>query len=139
MGESLQGDSGSRHHPFGACIGSYLFREIAGIRTDPAGPGFEKIVIRPVLGNLDWARAKYDSIHGPIVSDWKRSAKGFELRVSIPANTTATVELPARSPGAITESGKPLGEAVGVTFLRMEGARAVVAIDSGEFTFVVQP
>jgi alpha-L-rhamnosidase len=139
MGESLQGDSGSRHHPFGACIGSYLFREIAGIRTDPTGPGFEKIVIRPVRGNLDWARARYDSIHGPIESDWKRSVKGLELRVSIPANTTATVELPARSPGAITESGKPLSEAVGVKFLRMEGTRAVVAIDSGDYSFVAQP
>ena len=49
MGESLEGNAGSRHHPFGACIGSFLFREIAGIRPDPTGPGFEKIVIRPIL------------------------------------------------------------------------------------------
>ena len=130
---------GSRHHPFGACIGSYLFREIAGIRTDPAGPGFEKIVIRPVLGNLSWARATYDSIRGPIVSDWKRNKNRFELRVSIPANTTATVELPAGSPGRITESGRPLAQAVGAEFLRIEGNRALVAIDSGDYTFLVQP
>ena len=139
MGESLTGDSGSRHHPFGACIGSYLFREIAGIRTDLSGTGFEKIMIHPVLGNLDWARASYDSIRGPITSAWKRSAKGFELRVGIPANTSATVELPAKGPDSITESGKPLAQAVGVKFVRMEGNRAVLAIDSGDYRFLVQP
>ncbi len=139
LGESLTGDSGSRHHPFGACIGSYLFREIAGIRTDPTGPGFARIIIRPILGNLTWAKATYDSIRGPITSEWKRSPRGFELRVGIPANTTATVELPARNPKTITESGKPLAQAVGVEFLRMEGTRAILAIDSGDYTFAVQP
>lgn len=139
MGESLEGNAGSRHHPFGACIGSFLFREIAGIRPDPTGPGFEKIVIRPILGNLDWARATYDSIHGPITSDWKRSARGFELRVSIPPNTTATVELPARNSEAVTEGGAPLARAVGVKYLRMEGGRAIVAIESGAYSFAVKP
>jgi alpha-L-rhamnosidase len=139
VGESLEGNSGSRHHPFGACIGSFLFREIAGIRTDPSGPGFEKIIIRPVLGNLSWARARYDSIRGPIASDWKRSANRFELRVTIPANTTATIYLPAKSPGLITEGGKPLAQAPGVKFLRMEGSRALISIESGQYAFAVQP
>jgi alpha-L-rhamnosidase len=138
MGESLTGDSGSRHHPFGACIGSYLFREIAGIRTDPSGPGFAKIVIRPVRGNLTWARARYESIRGPITSAWERSSNRFELRVSIPANTTATVYLPAKSAEVITESGKPLARAAGVKFLRSEDNHALVAIDSGEYSFTVQ-
>ncbi len=139
LGESLESNAGSHHHPFGACIGSFLFREIAGIRPDPSGPGFEKIIIRPVLGNLAWARARYDSIRGPILSDWKREKNRFELRVSIPANTTATVYLPAENPDVITESGKPLAKAHGVKFLRVEGRRTLVAIDSGEYSFAVQP
>jgi alpha-L-rhamnosidase len=138
MGESLDNIAGSRHHPFGSCIGSFLFREIAGVRTDPSGPGFEKIIIHPVLGNLAWARAKYDSIRGPIVSEWKREANRFALRVKIPANTTATVYLPAKSPDVITESGRPLAEARGVKFLQIGGNHAVVVIVSGEYSFVVQ-
>jgi len=145
LGESVENIAGSdtggasRFHPFGACIGSFLFREIAGIRTDPSGPGFEKIVIRPVLGNLAWARARYDSIRGPITSDWKREGNRFTLRVTIPANTVATVYLPAESPGAITESGKPLAQAPGVKFLRTEDKRTLVTVDSGEYSFAVQP
>jgi alpha-L-rhamnosidase len=137
MGEALDNISGSRHHPFGACIGSFLFREIAGIRADPSGPGFEKVIIRPVLGNLAWARARYDSIRGPIVSDWKREANRLALRVSIPVNTTATVYLPAESAAEISESGKPLAQALGVKFLRIEGNHALVTIDSGEYSFAV--
>jgi hypothetical protein len=140
--ESIRGnDTGgpSHFHPFGACIGSFLFREIAGIRTDPSGPGFEKIIIRPVFINLSWARGRYDSIRGPIFSDWKREKNRFELRVSIPANTTATVYLPAENPDMITERGKSLAQAHMVKFLRMEGRRALVAIDSGEYSFAVQP
>ena len=138
MGEALDNISGSRHHPFGSCIGSFLFREIAGIRADPSGPGFEKVIIRPVFGNLTWATARYDSIRGPIDSDWKREANRLALRVSIPVNTTATVYLPARTAEAITESGKPLAQAPGVKFLRIEGNHALVSIESGEYWFAVQ-
>jgi alpha-L-rhamnosidase len=59
--------------------------------------------------------------------------------VSIPANTTATVYLPAKSPDAITESGKPVAQAPGVKLLRPEGNHILVAIDSGEYSFAVQP
>ena len=139
MGESLEGNAGSRHHPFGACIGSFLFREIAGIRPDPSTPGFQKIIIRPVVGDLSWAQATYDSTHGLIATLWMRDKDRFELRVSIPPNTTATVYLPAKTADAVTESGKPFAEAEGVKFLRIEGDRAIVAIESGQYTFVVQP
>jgi alpha-L-rhamnosidase len=59
--------------------------------------------------------------------------------VSIPPNTTATVYLPAKSSQVITESGKPLAQAQGAKFLRIDGNQALVAIDSGEYAFVVQP
>jgi alpha-L-rhamnosidase len=139
MGESLQGDSGSRHHPFGDCIGSYLYREIGGIRTDPGGPGFGKIVIRPVLGNLDWARASYDSIRGPIAVNWERTGKRFNLRATIPPNTAATVEIPTTNSEMIFEGGKPLNQQPGVKFLRVEDGRALVAIESGDYSFTVAP
>ena len=112
--------------------------KLPGFAPTLAGPGFERTVIRPVLGNLTWARAKYDSIHGPITSDWKHEANRFSLRVTIPPNTTATIYLPAKNPDAISESGKPLGQALGVKFLRIEGSHALVAVDSGAYSFVAQ-
>jgi alpha-L-rhamnosidase len=47
----------------------------------------------------------------------------------------ATVLVPAKSADVITESGKPLAKAPGVKFLRMEGHRAVLELESGSYRF----
>jgi alpha-L-rhamnosidase len=129
------------HYSFGAVM-EWGFRNLAGIDTD--GPGYKRILIRPgppAPGSnpdnppINWVKAEYGSIHGPIVSEWKRAADRFELVVTIPANTTATVFLPATGPAGITEAGKPLDRVDGVKFLRMEGACAVLAVDSGKYRF----
>ena len=59
----------------------------------------------------------------------------FTLAVTIPANTTATVFVPATNPGAVTESGKPAAQVEGVTFLRQEDNRAVYQVGSGNYRF----
>ena len=68
-------------------------------------------------------------------SAWKAEGGRFELEVTIPANTTATVYLPTRDAAGITESGKLLAQASGVKFLRSEGDRAVLAVESGSYRF----
>jgi alpha-L-rhamnosidase len=138
LGESVEGAVGTRLHPFGACIGSFLFADIAGIRPDPATPGFRHIIIRPVLGNLTWAKARYDSIAGPVAIAWEHDSGKFALHVSIPANTTATVYLPAESAQAVTEGGRSLTHAPGVKFLQVEDNRVELAIGSGEYNFAVK-
>jgi hypothetical protein len=45
-----------------------------------------------------------------------------------------TVLVPAKNSDAITESGKPLAKSPGVRFLRMEGGRAVLDVESGGAT-----
>jgi alpha-L-rhamnosidase len=57
------------------------------------------------------------------------------LDVTIPANTTATVFVPAKDASAVTESGKPVTKAEGVKFLRMENGAAVYAVGSGTYRF----
>ena len=84
---------------------------------------------------IDWVRAHYDCIHGRIASAWKVEGGRFELEVTIPANTTATVYVPARDAASITEGGKPLAQASGVKFLRVAGERVVLAVESGSYRF----
>ena len=60
---------------------------------------------------------------------------GLTLNVTIPANTTATALVPAKSANAITESGKPLAKSPGVKFLRMEGLQAVLEVEAGSYRF----
>ena len=88
-------------------LNEWLFRGLAGIRPDPAGPGFRQIIIRPaVVGDLTEVKASYDSIRGRIVSEWKRSGSGVHYRIVIPPNTTATIELPM---GETVGTGRHVG------------------------------
>jgi alpha-L-rhamnosidase len=129
------------HYAFGAVM-EWAFRNLAGIDTD--GPGYSRIVIRPCPPMPDsnpeqtpihWVKAEYQSIRGLIRSEWRRHADAFELRVSIPGNTTATVYVPALNADSIRESGQPLAGAQGVRLLRKQGDRIVVAVESGDYRF----
>jgi len=133
------------HYSFGA-VCEWMFSQLAGIQTD--GPGYQRIIIRPMPPSpgsnpdhkpIDWVRAHYDSIHGRIASAWKVEGGQFDLEVTIPANTIATVFVPARTAASITESEKPLAQVEGVKLLRAEGGRAVLAVESGSYRFAAEP
>ena len=99
-------------------------------------PGFKKIIIKPaVVGDLTWVKASYRSIHGRIISNWRREGDQLSMDITIPANTTATVFVPARDAVGVTESGKPAAQADGVKFLRMEKHVAEYAIGCGTYRF----
>lgn len=109
---------------------------LAGLRPDPAGPGFKRILIKPnVVGDLHWVESHYDSVHGRIVSDWRRRDDRFLLDVTIPPNATATVHVPTRDAASVTESGQPAAQAEGVRFLRAENRAAIFAVESGTYRF----
>jgi alpha-L-rhamnosidase len=127
------------HYALGSC-GQWLFDTVAGIGLDPQEPGFRHIILHPrVGGGLSWASATFRSIRGPIASAWRLKDGVVTLEVTIPANTTATLYVPAAEAGAVTESGKPAATAEGVKFLRAEQGEAVFEIGSGSYTFVTSP
>jgi alpha-L-rhamnosidase len=116
--------------------GGWFYQGLAGIRPDEAGPGFKKCIIKPaVVGDLTWVKCGYDSVHGRIVSNWKREGSHLAMDVTIPINTTATVYVPAKDSAAVTESGNPAAKAVGVKFLRQEEGAAIYEVGSGSYRF----
>ncbi len=123
------------HYSLGSC-GEWLYDTVAGIGSDPARPGFKQIIIRPLPGGgFGEAKGTFRSIHGLITSEWKSANGDFTLSTRIPANTTATVCVPAKDAAGVTESGNPVAGAEGVKFLRMEDGAAVFAVESGNYTF----
>lgn len=133
--EAWDGNASQDHFMLGQ-IQEWFYHDLAGIQDAPDSPGFKRIVIAPQpVGNVTWVSASYNSMHGKIVCDWNRAGGKFTLKISVPANTTATVYVPAISPGTVTESGKPAGQSQDVTFLRTEKSCAVYAVASGNYTF----
>jgi alpha-L-rhamnosidase len=137
----------------------WMYEYLAGIRPDPANPGFRHILIHPYpAGDLAFVRASHQSPYGKIATAWKRESGTFTLSVSIPPNTTATVWMPLTEhhavnisqepmgeatihiPGksAITESGIPVAHARGIRYLRTEGDSALFEIESGDYVLRVK-
>jgi hypothetical protein len=134
------GRGSSQNHFMLGQIMEWFYHDLAGISCDPAGPGFKKIVINPAMvGDVSWAKAVFTSIRGDIVSSWTRNASSCTMLVLIPPNTTATVFVPAKSAGEVTENGVPARRSRGVKFLRQEAGRAVYEIGSGLYSFRSRP
>ncbi len=126
----------SQIHSCFTSVAGWFHNGLAGIQPDPTAPGFKKIILRPaVVGNLTWVKCSYRSIYGTIVSHWSRKGDRFTLDLTIPANTTATVFMPAEEGAEVTEGDGLAGEAIGVTFLRWEHHRAVFEVQSGNYSF----
>jgi alpha-L-rhamnosidase len=120
-------------------VSEWFFKGIAGIQPDPQAEGFNRIVIRPnPVGDLTWARATYQSVRGPIQSDWRKEAGTLTLRVSLPPNTTATVYVPSTDPNRVTEGGRSASQAPGVRLLRSDQGASVFQVGSGEYEFAVR-
>jgi len=134
-GFQTPGMNSFNHYSLGSC-GQWLFESCGGIAGDPEEPGFKHIIIHPHPGHgMTWAATSFNSIRGRITTQWKLEKHSLTLEVTIPANTTADVFIPASSGKKVLESGKPAIEARGVTFLRQEGDEAVFEIGSGNYSF----
>ncbi|WP_101789102.1 glycoside hydrolase family 78 protein [Nonomuraea indica] len=81
------------HYAFGS-IGAWLYGGVAGIGQAPDSVAWRELVIRPLPGDLTWARASYESVRGRIAVSWKRAGGAFDLAVTVPPGATATVHLP---------------------------------------------
>jgi alpha-L-rhamnosidase len=80
------------HYAYGAVMG-WVFQTVGGI--DHAAPGFERIKIAPKVDpRLTWAKTSYDSVRGPIRTEWRKTGTKLTLNVEVPPNTTAEVTLP---------------------------------------------
>lgn len=112
----------------------WYYENLGGIKS--AEPGFKRITMKPeLIEGLNSARASYHSVHGMIGSDWKKSGKKFNWNVTIPANTKALLYIPAASAASVREGKQKASEAEGLTFIRMEGNRAVFEAGSGNYSF----
>lgn len=126
------------HYAYGA-VGEWMYRTLAGVSA--AEPGYRKALIAPTPGEgIDSCDFRLQTPYGEIACRWRGSVEdGLALDVTLPANTTATVRLPARDPAMIKESGDTLDEADRVGDVVAEGSTVSMTVGSGTYHFVVEP
>ncbi len=125
------------HYSYGA-IGNWLYQVVAGIA--PGAPGYRHTIFQPQPGGgLTFASATYQSLYGEIAANWQNDGERFQLTVTVPANTTATVVIPARLGRRITEGGIALESAVGIRRVSHEQKATSIEIGSGMYMFTAIP
>lgn len=130
---------GSNNHIMYGDVTAWYTKSLAGIAPDPESPGFKHFQLRPKpVGDLTWAKASYDSVHGKIVCDWKREGSTLTVHVVVPANTTATLWLPMSDAASITEGGKPIASVEGIEAEDADAVGAKLRLGSGTYEFTAQ-
>jgi alpha-L-rhamnosidase len=123
------------HYSFGA-VGQWMMAYSLGIQRNE--PGFRSFVLQPEpdpTGQMTWAKGYYDSMYGRISSSWKVENRVLTYEATVPANTNATLYLPASSEKSIKENGKSLKSAKGLKFIKYENGKAVFELGSGSYKF----
>jgi alpha-L-rhamnosidase len=125
------------HYAYGA-IGEWLYRYVAGIDIDPEIPGYRHILLAPHPGGgLTYANAEFDCMYGKIKSAWKLDGNRLVYDVKVPANTTATVTIPAASVDNLEMNQGKLPESVKST-VKVSGENVSLSIGSGSYSFSYQ-
>jgi len=126
------------HYAYGA-IGDWMYRIVAGVDTDTESPGYKKIRIQPHIGEgLTSASAEYLTLYGKITSSWKMENGKLYCNIEIPANTTASIFIPAKTADAIMESGKPLSSGTEIKISGTDNGYVVLKSGSGKYHFEIK-
>ncbi len=130
--------SNSHLHSSYLFIGTWFLQELGGIKIPADKAGFQQFVIKPAPpeSSLRNVSTRYESMYGPIVSDWRINRNRYSLKVTIPPNTTASVYVLSGKEASITESDKPLAESKGVELAGKEGAYTILNLVPGTYSFV---
>jgi len=125
------------HYAYGA-VGAWIYRYAAGVDATPLDAGFHTVVLHPVFGaQLGHVSFDYDSVYGPIHSDWVVKGSAAVWHVTIPANTSGFLELGTAEAAKYKLEGVPLGVSHLAKPAQLGGQRGF-ELPAGSYTFSVQ-
>jgi len=104
-GMGPNGMNSFNHYAYGA-VCEWIWETAAGIAADPAQPGFQHIIMKPVpdkrLGSLT---AEYKSAAGVIKSAWHYEGDTWVWKFTVPKGSSAQVTLPGETESKEYTSG----------------------------------
>ncbi|KAE9367272.1 glycoside hydrolase family 78 protein [Stipitochalara longipes BDJ] len=112
-GQPYEGDYTSMAHGWATGIVPALTNYILGVI--PSGPGFSVYTIKPVPGDVEWAKGVVPTPNGPITVNWQQNrALGlFYLTATAPAGSQGTIYVPvSNSSVAVYLDSQPIPNSV---------------------------
>jgi len=103
--------------------------------VEPDPDGTVRLSIAPPASGLSRASGSVPTVAGPAAVSWQRHGRGIALSLTVPANASAAVQLPASDPAGAREGGVAVSRAPGVSVLPTADGRAVLSVGSGTYRF----
>ena len=125
------------HYSFGA-VAAWMYNHSLGIQRHPTKTGFQEFILKPTPDPnkmITSAKGHYNSMYGTIKSAWNTEGGKQIFKITVPANTSTQLYLPAKNIKHITESGKTIKKWKGVM---IEKDFVVIALGSGDYIFEVK-
>jgi alpha-L-rhamnosidase len=136
--EEWDGDNSQIHNTM-ISVGLWFIEGLGGIRYDEKAPGFQHFIAAPgVESGLKQVDASLATCYGKIASAWRVDGNTLTWDLTVPANTTATVILPATGLGTVRESGRPVESQPGITQPAVEKGLFRCEVASGRYRFTSQ-
>ena len=128
------------HYSFGA-VGAWMYDHSLGIKRDEVEPGFKHFALAPEpdpTGEMTYAKGYYDSMYGRIESGWSVKDGESHYQFVVPANTTATLHLNARSVSDIYSYQKKLVNLNSVKYIGSKNGKQLFELGAGKYEVIVK-
>ena len=133
--ENWDGEASQNHHMY-SDISAWFYKGLAGINPDENKPGFKHIILKPnPVEGLNFVNSSYTSMYGEIKCNWKVQENKFNLNLSIPVNSYATLYLPEKYSKNIAEFEKSIVDAEALSIILNEQGKLAINIKSGKYYF----
>ncbi|HWS01420.1 MAG TPA: glycoside hydrolase family 78 protein [Prolixibacteraceae bacterium] len=125
-------DISLNHIMFGE-ISAWFYKALGGIRPDPARPGFKNILLDPhFVKGLAHFEASHMGPYGLIVSKWVRTKNKMEYSVTVPANSSAILTLPALK---VKEGKEPVERNQFIKIISSDKSSVKLSLSAGNYNF----
>ena len=134
--ENWNGRSSRNHPMFGGGL-NWFYRTLAGVNVDENEPGYKHIIIKPQLPDkLDNVYYSNMTPYGKVVSEVIKDKGHWEMNVTIPVGSYATVYIPVSENAGMTESGQPIDNVSGIEKIGVENGCLIVKAVQGTYKFI---
>jgi alpha-L-rhamnosidase len=130
----LIGDSMS--HGWGSSALVAMQETLLGVSFSAPNPdGTIRLAVAPPLRGLARAAGSAPTVAGPVTVAWQRTGRGMTVDLTVPANVTAQVHLPATSTSRVREGGVAAHASPGVVVRSFGDGLAILEVGSGSYRF----
>jgi len=128
----------SNNHLMLGHLMQWFYESLGGIQQQETSVAFKNLIIKPtVVGNITSAAANFQTPYGKVETNWKLKDKVFNLKVTIPANSSALVYLPMTGNSLVSENGTNL-KSTDAVFIEKNNGYLVYKVGSGKYDFEVK-